>query len=334
MKKFCLLLAATLLLLFSLIIPAQSEEDFEGYTILRNYNNLGKTIDNKRNSEEQKTLNWIDISNSLTGKKQWKASYIGLYKSDMADIQGSNPAVMDESELAKKSQNPVANMASLPFQFNGYFGNNPGNRTAYVLNIQPVVPFELNSKWNLITRNIIPVKNMPILGQFNSEGVGDITSSLFFSPVSNGEFTWGAGPVFNVPTATDTPLGTGKWGIGPTAVVVWSKGPWVYGGLLNNIWSFGGDPSRKAMNLLTCQPFVNYNFKSGYYLSSSPIINADWTQPEKDRWTVPLGLGAGKIIAIGHQPVNVSLALYSNVVKPTNGPDWQIRLSFQFIFAK
>src|SRR6266567_9266471 len=62
-----------------------------------------------------------------------------------------------EAELAKKLQNPVASLISLPIQNNWDFGIGSANATRYTANIQPVIPFSLGDDWNLITRTIVPV---------------------------------------------------------------------------------------------------------------------------------------------------------------------------------
>ena len=82
------------------------------------------------------------------------------------------------------------------------------------------------------------------------------------------------------------------------------------------------------------QPFVNYNFPGGLYLTSSPIITANWKAESSQRWTVPVGGGVGKIFHLGPLPVNTQLSAYYNVVTPDNGPDWQIRAQVQFMFPK
>ena len=82
------------------------------------------------------------------------------------------------------------------------------------------------------------------------------------------------------------------------------------------------------------QPFLNYNFSGGIYLSSAPIITANWKADSGDRWTVPLGGGGGKIVHFGRLPVNFQLQAYYNVVTPDNGADWQLRFQVQFLFPK
>ncbi len=202
-----------------------------------------------------------------------------------------------------------------------------------ILNIQPVWPFELNEDWNLITRTILPVVSQPAFtpAQDREFGLGDTVFTAFFSPKDSGEWIWGVGPALLLPTSTDDRLGAGEWGAGPSAVVLTIRGPWVVGSLFSNVWSFTGD---EQVNLFTWQPFVNYNLDDGWYLTSIPLITANWEADSSDTWTVPLGGGVGKVFRIGKQPMNVSAAAYYNVAKPDFGADWQMRFQVQFLFPK
>jgi hypothetical protein len=238
-----------------------------------------------------------------------------------------------ETELAKEIQNPVADLVSIPFQNNTNFGYGQGNKTQNVLNIQPVIPINLNKEWNLITRTIIPVIDQPLPDR--KFGLGDIQLSLFLSPAKPGKFIWGVGPALQFPSATGDSLGQGKWAAGPTAVGLLMTGPWVLGLLANNIWSYAGESSRSDVNQLMAQPFINYNLPRGWYISVSPVITADWkANRASDEWTVPLGGGVGKVLKVGKLPFNVSLAVYSNVVKPEIGPDWSIRAQIALLLPK
>jgi hypothetical protein len=239
----------------------------------------------------------------------------------------------ETDELARAAQNPVASMISVPFQNNTNFNFGPLEKTQNVLNIQPVIPFELSEDWNLITRTIVPVVSQPAFtpAQDRKFGLGDTVFSAFLSPKDSGKLIWGVGPALLLPTSTDDRLGAGEWGAGPSVVVLTVQGPWVVGSLFSNVWSFTGD---KQVNLFTWQPFVNYNLDDGWYLTSAPIITADWEADSDNTWTVPFGGGFGKIFRIGKQPMNASLAAYHNVEKPDFGADWQIRAQLQFLFPK
>jgi hypothetical protein len=236
-------------------------------------------------------------------------------------------------ELAKASQNPVANLISVPFQFNENFGVGPYRQPQSILNIQPVIPFHINEDWNLITRWITPLISQPKLGPTDQRefGLGDINPSLFLSPAKPGEIIWGIGPTFLLPTATDKNLGNSKWGTGPALVVLTIQGPWVVGALANNIWSFASTGRGSNVNLMTLNPFVNYNFHGGWYLTSSPIITANWLA-KGDKWTVPVGGGFGRLFKIGKQPINMQLAAYYNAETPKGGAKWQARFQVQLLF--
>ena len=241
----------------------------------------------------------------------------------------------DEEELAKKTQNPVSDLISVPFQNNFNFDVGPNDVTQYILNVEPVIPIHINESWNLITRTILPTINQPspAPGIRSAFGLGDLNPSVFLSPAKPGALTWGVGPTFTFPTATDSLLGSGKYSAGPTVVALTQPGHWVIGVLANNQWSFAGWGSR-PVNAMFIQPFVNYNFHHGWYLASSPIITADWEANSRNRWTVPVGGGAGRIIKIcGKLPINIQLTGYWNAQTPENlGAGWQLRFQFAFLF--
>ena len=166
-------------------------------------------------------------------------------------------------------------------------------------------------------------------------GLGDINPSFFFAPKQPTHgIIWGIGPTFVFPTGTEKTLTQGKYSIGPTFVALAIEGPWVAGVLVNNVWSFTGKGNRPAVNQMLLQPFVNYNLPDGWYLTSSPIITADWEAGHGDRWTVPVGGGFGRVFKIDRQPVNMQLAAYYNVAKPTGDADWQLRAQVQLLFPK
>jgi hypothetical protein len=244
-------------------------------------------------------------------------------------------AEQSNQELAKAAQNPVANMISLPFQNNTNFNYGPQSSTQNILNIQPVIPFHPSAEWNVITRTIMPLVSQPAFasGQDSQFGLGDIQFSAFLSPAKPGEIVWGVGPILQVPAHTDSRLGSPIWGLGPTAVALRIHGPWLYGALVNNIWSLGGGDKDKYNNFLL-QPFVNYNFgQTGTYLVTAPIATANWRTGD---WVVPLGGGIGQIFKVfGKQPVNTSIQAYYNVAHPDDlGPEWQLRFQLTLLFPQ
>ncbi len=236
-------------------------------------------------------------------------------------------AEMTAEELAKLAQNPVGNLISVPFQNNTNLNFGPEKGTQNILNIQPVIPIEIDKDWNIITRTILPVVSMPALGPEidSTNGIGDVVFTAFLSPANPGHLIWGVGPVFQLPTNSSAELGNKNWGMGASFVVLHLEhgDPWVYGALVNNIWSLTSDKQGGSYSTGLIQPFVNYNFEGGLYLTSAPILTVDWNADSGQQWTVPIGGGVGKIFHLGKLPVNTQISAYYNAVKPDFGANWQ-----------
>ncbi len=95
--------------------------------------------------------------NRLMGRARAVAAVIGYV---VASALAMHPAVAEdasEADLAKRTQNPVANLISLPLQFNFEFDVGPDEETFTVLNVQPVIPVGISKNWNLINRPILPL---------------------------------------------------------------------------------------------------------------------------------------------------------------------------------
>lgn len=238
-------------------------------------------------------------------------------------------------DLAKKAQNPIASMISVPIQSNINFDWGPEEDTFAVTNIQPVLPFKLNDDWNIVTRTVLPIVSQPRLSPDlgRKNGTGDTLFTAFFVPADSGAWTWGVGPVIQLPTTSNSRLGADEWGAGASFVALKMPGRWVVGGLVSNVWGIGEDPGNDV-NVFTFQPFVNYNFDKGWYFTFSPIISANWEASSGEKWTVPLGGGVGKIFKVGSQAMNAQLHYYYNVEKPDFVGDSSIRLQLQWLFPR
>jgi hypothetical protein len=238
-----------------------------------------------------------------------------------------------QAELAKKLNNPVANLISVPIQNNWDFGIGPANAMRYTANIQPVIPVSISEDWNLITRNIMPViyAESPIQGGRDAWGLGDITSSLFSSPKNPvGGWVLGAGPVFLWPSATDSMLGSGKFGAGPTVVALRQEHGFTYGILANQIWSYAGwgDQNVSATFL---QPFVAFTTKTYTTFAVNTESTYNW---EAKEWTVPLNFQIAQLLKIAGKPVQFQLGYRYYADKPSGGPDWGLRFTVTFLFPK
>src|SRR5271170_2927949 len=258
-------------------------------------------------------------------------------------------AATNTDALRNAAQNPVANLISVPVQENWNFGIGPADRTQNILNIQPVIPLSVGKNWNLITRWIMPIVYQPLpippdpaVQQTGVYGLGDLNPTFFLSPKKS-KVIWGVGPTFVFPTATNTTyLGQGKFSLGPSVVVLVQPKPWTIGFLANNLWSVAGQSdfnsagavNKPPVNQFLLQWFVNYNMKKGWYLTTSPIVTANWRAPGGSVWTVPWGGGVGRIMKVGFQPVNITAQFYANPTRPANTSPWGMRLQFVLLFPK
>jgi len=241
------------------------------------------------------------------------------------------------AELAKKLANPVAALTSVPIAYDrdDYGGANEGAVVGSLI-VKPVVPFSLSENWNLITRTIIPFVDkdgFPIAGA-NRSGLGDITASQFFSPKSPtaGGWIWGAGPILLLPTASDDALGAGKWGLGPTAVVLKQTGPWTVGFLGSHIWSVAGGDHRPDISTTALQPFLNYTTRTHTTFGASTESAYDW---ERKQWSVPVIVQAAQLFKIGPQVFQLSVAGKYWANSPADGArGWGLRVQLSLLFPR
>jgi hypothetical protein len=246
---------------------------------------------------------------------------------------GDDAAQMQE--LAKRSQNPVADLISAPFENNINYNAGPRNKTDNILTFKPVYPVAISEDWNLINRFLVPIVSRAgrSPGEGREVGLGDITYQGFFSPRKVGKAVWGIGPTFVARTGTGD-LSADQWSIGPSAVVLMTPGKWVVGALVSNVWSFAGDSGARNVSQGSLQYYVNYNMDGGWYLTMVPTILANWKAKNDQTWTVPVGGGLGRVFRFGEQAINARLAAYYNVERPNKTSDWQLSAQVTFLFPE
>jgi hypothetical protein len=236
-----------------------------------------------------------------------------------------------EGDLAQQLSNPVANLISVPFQNNFDFGSNSSTQTRWLMNVQPVIPFTLNQNWNLITRTIMPIQFREMASPTNDLfGLGDTSESLFLSP-RGGSIIWGVGPIVQLPTATETLLGSGKFSMGPTGVILRQDKGWTFGMLANQLWSVAGHDNRAAVNATFLQPFLAYNWPSGFGLTVNTETTYDWAAGQA---TVPFNFFASQVMKLGDQAVSLGAGIRVYAARPAGGPDWGLRLTATLLFPK
>lgn len=241
-----------------------------------------------------------------------------------APTRGEVPAGQGgQADLAQELTNPIANLVTIPIQVNFDGDIGPDDRGSKVVaNIQPVIPFDVNEDWNLITRTIAPIvyQDDVFPGEGSQFGLGDINLTLFFSPKqpTAGGLTWGVGPVMVLPTATDSLLGGKKWGAGPAAIGLVLKGPWTVGVLANHVWSFAGDSDRPDVNNTFLQPFAAYTWPNAWTASLQTETSYNW---ETEKWSIPVNFALSRLVMIGPLPVSLQGGVGYWLESPDTGPE-------------
>jgi len=242
----------------------------------------------------------------------------------------------DATALAKKLSNPIADLISVPIQFNfdrGLGADGDGER--YLTNIQPVIPFGITEDWNVISRTILPVIGLDGVAPAGSEfGLGDVTQSLFFSPKAPGPggLIWGVGPVALFPTATDDALGAGKWAAGPTAVALLQRDGWTVGALVNHLWSFAGEDDRADVNASFLQPFLAHTWPTATTLTLNTELSYDWNA---DQAAPVVNLFLSQILPVGGQLIQIGVGARYWIDGPSGGPEgFGARAQLTFLYPR
>ena len=255
------------------------------------------------------------------------------HASPTAAQESSSPA-RDETglqDLAKEHKNPLTQSPNVQFQFAAGFGAGAEHRTGESFNLQPVLPFPVTPGWSVIARPSLSVTHTPPPDE--QFGLQDLQLPLYLTPTDTDRWLWGAGPIFQFPSATPSGLGTGKWSGGPSGALLYSNGPWFNGVLVSHLWSFGGDRDRAAVNQTSIELLASYNFESGWFLQFHPVNTYDWTADSGNAWTVPVGLDVGRVFVLGERAISVQLGAYKTVVRPEGAPGWVVRAQIQFSFS-
>jgi len=245
------------------------------------------------------------------------------------------PDAQSMADLQKKLNNPLSSVWALFFQNDvSFLKGTPSSayRASSTLTFQPVLPFEINDEWTWLNRPVFPVvMTSPTFstgGWDRDGGIGDI-GLLSVLAKKTGNLTLGLGPSLFFPTASDDSLGSGKYQFGPAGVVVYQHDNWTLGCIAQQWWGFGGDSGRTDTNSMNLQYFIWRTLPNHWEIGAAPNILIDWKEDSENFLTLPIGLGARKMIKIGKVPVKLGVEVQWMVVHPDDfGQRWNIRLYF------
>jgi hypothetical protein len=208
--------------------------------------------------------------------------------------------------------------------------------------IQPVIPIAL--PWDevplLVTRTTLPYISTPDLdgGIGRKDGFGDIVAQGYFLPkLKTKGVAAGIGYNLTIPSGGDNDfVGSGKWSLGPGAVVLNLQTPsWQWGLLSYASFSFASANSgRDSVSNVSIQPILTKHFSEGWYASVPDVPQTyDFMT---DNWTLAIGPRVGKVTKFGKQPVN----LFGQVTwNPLDNDDqvsaeWTFKVNVTFLFPK
>ncbi len=238
------------------------------------------------------------------------------------------------NNLEAQANNPLANMTAFNLH-NYYIGetSGPGDDDANQFWMRYAQPFSLGES-NWLMRASLPVNSFPTKANGDWEtGLGDFNIfGAWLIPVKNPAISFGVGPQLTIPTATDETLGSEKWSAGLANVLFDARSPkFQYGYLLTWQHSFAGESERADVNIGAFQPFGILQLGGRHYLRSTGIWVYNF---ESDSYSMPIGLGYGKVFKIRNTVYNAFIEPQYSVADSGPGqPEWQVFVGLNMQFT-
>ncbi|NMP17498.1 hypothetical protein [Thalassotalea sp. Y01] len=209
----------------------------------------------------------------------------------MTAILAATAQADDNVSASQDLLNPLTQAITVPVLFES--GTDSDHN---IVSLQPIVPFELNDDWNIITRTIAPITDSG-----GEQGIGDISQSILFSPkeATDDGWFWGAGPYVQFDTASHEELSSGGEAVGASAVALKMDGAWMYGALVTQAYSANGSMGEE-FSVATVQSWVDYTTTDGITYEVMTEATYDWQQED---WAVPVAFTVNKYMVVGSQPM-------------------------------
>ncbi|MEN8210585.1 MAG: hypothetical protein ABFR31_02630 [Thermodesulfobacteriota bacterium] len=242
----------------------------------------------------------------------------------LAVIMTSGIVMAESSGDAAQANNPLADMTAFNIQ-NYYIGElTESDEDANQFWLRYARPLTIGST-NWLMRASLPFNTFPTPPDGDKDsGIGDFNIfAAYLIDIGNPAVSFGIGPQLTVPTATDNDLGSEKWSAGLANVLFNASSPrFQWGYLLTWQGSFAGEDDRADVNMGALQPFAMYQLGSGWYLRSAAVWVYDF---ENDNYTIPVGLGMGKVIMKDKTVINLFVEpQYSLADDGAGFPEWQV----------
>ncbi len=252
-----------------------------------------------------------------------------------AAVQTDSAAVPanGKQDIAKELANPIANMVSVPIQWNWdqKTGKN-GQGHDQTLLVQPVIPVSLKGGDNLIFRPIVTAEMQSSVNGFSGTGMQNVQLESFYAPNTGSSWMWGVGPYLASPAGASGRFGSQQTGGGVSGVVLDRAGPWTYGLLAFNSWNLGGSAKSGTQNNFFYQPFVAYVTSNSWTitLNTQSVYNYDVHRTQN-----PVNAQLSKLVVTNGLPISYAIAARYNVTSiPGGAQGWGARASITFVFAK
>ena len=224
---------------------------------------------------------------------------------------------------------PGDDATTLGVEFESYLNigkYNVKNISYFEVNQYPrVIPGQPNGNPEETTDEIVPV-----------DGINDLLTAFWFTKrgAHHGKHHLALGFSAMLPTASDKTLGSGKWSFGPSFDYEFESGRWFAGAIALQVWSFAGPSELKAVNMLMIKPFVVYNVVERFDLIYLPYgVSVYWNKPAGEDVYLPLGGGGQYQVPLGENTtLNLGAQLFKNVIRPSNGTEYDLRFLIEFIF--
>ncbi len=252
-----------------------------------------------------------------------------------ADGVCQDKAADQEKITLEQVENPLSQLVRIPVESQYYFAEGPDHLFSYQFDFAPTFSTPLAGDFDIVHRIAGGYRYDAGVGELGDQsGLLDTQYQAFLTPQKVRRTIWGVGPTLTIPTGTKPRLTTDKWTAGPSALLLRSDRPFLYGLLAANTWSFAGNDARQDVNAFRLQTFVFWNFPKGWFLVNNSRIAANWNADAGQRWLVPIGAGIGRLVLKDLFPSNIRVEAYYRVVRPQNAASWAVRFRVALVLPR